>query len=85
MKRRERVAALGGLGAGAAAVGLAGVLLHRTWAVAQEISRYATDIATAAGGVQRNTDLSAQFGNLRAGTARIRAAAGASAAEDAVP
>jgi hypothetical protein len=80
----ERLA-LAGLGAGAAAVGVAGLLLHRTLAVGREIDRYADDIAAAAAGLRANTDLAGHLGDLGAGVRRIRAAAAPSPAEGAVP
>ena len=82
MRRAERLAAVAGLGAGAAAVGVAGLLLHRTLAVAREISRYARDIATAASALRDNTDLAAHLTTLGAGAARLRAAADGSAGKE---
>jgi hypothetical protein len=84
VRRAERLAAVVGLGAGAAVVGVAGLLLHRTLAVAQEIGRYAGDIATAASALRDNTDLAGYLTTLGAGAARLRAAADGSPAEGAV-
>ena len=76
MNGSGRSAAVAGLGTGAVAVGLAGVLLHRTLGVALEIGRYTGDIATAATAVRANTDLSAGLTGLQATAGRIRAAVG---------
>lgn len=84
MTGAERAAAVAGLGAGAAAIGLAGLLLHRTLGVALEIGRYAGDIATAATALRGNTDLAAGLGRLQATAGRIRAAVGASTSSRAV-
>ena len=84
MSRAEQLAAVAGLGAGAAALGVAGLLLHRTLAVALEIGRYATDIAAAAGDLRANTELAGPLGELGARTRRIRTIAGAAPADGAV-
>ncbi|SNR81794.1 hypothetical protein [Blastococcus mobilis] len=83
MSGNARLAALAGLGAGAAAVGAAGLLLHRTLAVAQEIRRYTDAIAEAAAALRGNTEVAPLFEDLCAGAARVRAAAGASSTEEA--
>ncbi|TQN42573.1 hypothetical protein FHU33_1977 [Blastococcus colisei] len=83
MNRGEHLAAVAGLGAGAAVIGVAGLLLHRTLAVAQEIGRYADDIAAAASALRGNTELAGHLTTLGAGAARLRAAADGSAAEGA--
>ena len=83
MSRGANLAALAGLGAGAAAVGVAGLLLHRTLAVAQEIGRYADAIAEAAGALRDNTEVAPLFDDLCAGASRVRVAAGASSTEGA--
>jgi deoxyinosine 3'endonuclease (endonuclease V) len=82
--RAANLAAFAGLGAAAAAVGVAGLLLHRTLAVAEEIGRYTDAIAEAAVALRDNTEVAPLFGDLCAGAARVRAAAGASSAEGAV-
>ena len=69
-----RSAAVAGLGTGAVAVGLAGVLLHRTLGVALEIGRYTDDIATAATALRGNTDLAAGLTRLQVTAGRIHAA-----------
>ena len=74
MSRGDRLAAVAGLGAGVAVVGVAGVLLHRTLRVTLEIGRYAADIASAAGDLRRNTDVAAGLGQLHANVRRVRAA-----------
>lgn len=84
MSRAAQLVAVAGLGAGAAAVGVAGLLLHRTLAVAQEIGRYAADVAAVAGALRSNTDVAGHLGDLGAGAARVRAAVGASAPDGAV-
>lgn len=74
MSRTERLAAVGGLGAGAVAIGLAGLLLQRTLGTVLEIGRYTEDILGAAGGLRAATNLAAEFGDLKAATGRVRAA-----------
>jgi hypothetical protein len=84
VSRTERLAAAAGLGVGAAVVGVAGLLLHRTLAVAREIGRYADDIATAASAMRDNTDLATHLATLGAESARLHGAADGSAAEGTV-
>jgi hypothetical protein len=83
VSRPERLAAVAGLGAGAAVIGVAGLLLHRTLAVAQEIGRYADDVAAAASALRANTELAGPLTTLGAGTSRLRAAANGSTPEGA--
>ena len=78
MNGSGRSAAVAGLGPGAVAVVLAGVLPHRTLGVALEIGRYTGDIATAATAVRGNTDLAAGLTRLQATAGRIRTALGRS-------
>lgn len=63
-----------GMGAGAGAVGLAAVLLHRTLTVLEGISRYVDDIAGAAEGVRRNTGIATELDRLRALAAEMASA-----------
>ncbi len=85
MTGAERAVAVAGLGAGAAALSLAALLLHRTLGVTLEIGRYTGDIATAATGLQGNTDIAASLGELGRTAGRIRAAVGASTSSGALP
>ncbi len=80
-----RAAAVAGLGAGAAALGLAALLLHRTLGVALEIGRYTGDIASAATALRGNTDLAAGLGKLRTTAGRIRVAVDTSTSSGTLP
>jgi hypothetical protein len=80
MSSADRLAAGAGLTAGAAVVGVAGVLLHRTLRVTLEIRRYAADIATAAEALRGNTDVAAGLGQLHGTVRRLGAAVGTSTA-----
>lgn len=70
-----RTAAWAGLGIGAAALGLAGVLLQRTLTVTLEIRRYADEIAEVGGAIAANTDLAADLARMHAVAGDIRATA----------
>ncbi len=85
MSRAGDRAAAAGLGAGAVVTGLAAVLLHRTLAVVLEVDRYTTDIATAAAGLRRNTDLAPALGQLHAAVGRVGSAVQTSATTGATP
>ena len=66
-------AAWTGLGAGAGALAVAGVLLHRTLVPVLEIRRYAEDIAATGERIAGNTVVAGELGRLGALAAQIRA------------
>lgn len=77
MSGRSTALAWTGLGTGAAALGLAGALLHRTLRPTLEIRRYADDIAATAQRIAHNTDVAGEAQRLRGLAARVRSGAGA--------
>lgn len=77
MKGHSTALAWTGLGTGAAVLGLAGALLHRTLRPTLEIGRYADDIAATAQRIAHNTDVAGEVARLRALAARVRSGAGA--------
>ncbi len=83
MSGRSAALARAGLCAGAGALGLAAVLLHRTLAVTLEIRRYAQDVAATGEGIARNTDVAHELARLGGLASAVRSAAvGSPSAEE---